>query len=59
MREFKNVLTKIVDLNRKYRLQQPNLNKLETRSHGDSPNQIQMISGHWFFIEVFLRIGEH
>ena len=33
-------LKKIFNLNRKYRSQQLDLNKLENRSPGDSPNQI-------------------
>ena len=32
-----------------YKSQQPNLNKLEPRSPGDSLIQIQMISGQWFY----------
>ena len=39
---------KIVDLNVRYNSQLPNLNKLETSSPGDSPNQIWMIYGLWF-----------
>ena len=35
--------------NRKYRSQQPYLNKLETRPPGASPNQVWMISGQWFY----------
>ena len=48
-------LMKIVNLNRKYRSQQPNLNKLETRPTGDSTNKIWMISGQWFYRRRFLK----
>ena len=51
-------LTKIVNQNRKYRSQRPNSNKLGTRPPEDSPNQIQMISGQWFYRRRFLRIGQ-
>ena len=54
----KMCLTKIVNLNRKYRSQQPNLNKLETRPLG-----ILQTKYEWFLIsgyieEDFLRIGQ-
>ena len=40
-RSFENWPKKIVRLKRKYIMsQRPNLNKLETRSPGDFPNQI-------------------
>ena len=45
LREIENVF----NWNRKNRSQRLNLNKLETRSLGDSPNQIWMISGQWFY----------
>ena len=51
----KMCLTQSVNWNRKYRSQQPNLNKLEIRPTGDSPNQIWMISGQWFYRR---RIGQ-
>ena len=51
--KLKICLTKIVNLNRKNRSKRPNLNKQETRVSGDSPNQILMNSGKWFYIRVF------
>ena len=39
-KKSKVCLTKIVNLNHKYRSERPNLNKLETTPPGDSPNQI-------------------
>ena len=40
----------------RYRSQQPNLNKLETKPPGDSPNQIWMISGQWFYRRFFKNL---
>ena len=51
----KMCLTKSVKKNCKYRSQWPNLNKLETRPPGDSPNQIWMISDQWFYRRRFAQ----
>ena len=39
--------------------QQPNLNKLENVSPGDSLNQIWMISGRWFYRFFFKELAEN
>ena len=51
-------LTKIINSNHKYRSQQPNLKKLQTRFPGDSPTKYEWFLVSGFIEEEFLRIGQ-
>ena len=59
LREVKMCLMKTIRLNCLCRSPWNNLNKLETRPPGDSPNQIWMISGEWFYRTSFTDIAQN